>query len=99
MSAKKKPFNAVACACRVAKLPPVKLRAACERLITSELRDVEKILECIAESTVAVAAYVGERYGYGCGDQGHESGVKKFNQRRKRVRSVMGYCTTSEIRF
>ena len=57
-------------------------------------------LDSLAIAAAGVAAYVSERSGDGCGDQGHEIGVETFNAVRSKVRTALGYTySRNDINF
>jgi hypothetical protein len=86
-------------AMRFLRLSPAKYEAAVLRLSSSERCDLEKELEHIAATAAFAATYVGERYGYGCGDQSHKTAVRKANVTKRRVRKAFGYSETPELRI
>ena len=73
-------------------MAPVELDEFASSLKGEEIHKIEMELEAIAEKAGRFASYLGERYGYGCGDQGHDSALKMFNQTGKRIHClVFGY--------
>lgn len=53
-------------------------------------------LDAIAERAARVAAYLEARGGRGCGDSGHDAGVKAANRAARLVRKARGYNCTRE---
>jgi len=70
----------------------------------SKLSSDEK-LEIIVEAEeyvltfMAVLGYVGARYGFGCGDQGHDMAVKECNKFIAKTKKILGYNVHLEIKF
>lgn len=64
-------------------LAPVEWEATAERLTTDERDRLRQELELITERAGMFAAYLDERHGYGCGDQGHEKAIKAANKTGK----------------
>ena len=66
-------------------LAPAKIEAAADFMNTVECRDIAKELESLATRAAERAAYLEERYGYGCGDQGHQKAATRFNRAGRMV--------------
>ena len=81
------------------KLAPVDLEKTADAMTTPERREAREILEQIAQKAASFSAYFDAREGYGCGDQGHKSGVKEFNRVLKKVRQAFGYTITRPLSF
>ena len=64
-------------------LPPVKDR--------SELTEVISDLDAHIQGAVRLLGYVEQRYGNGCGDQGHADAVKESNRLVTKVRRALGF--------
>jgi hypothetical protein len=89
---------------RLLSLPPVKWDAYLTRLLASpdgfvQAAQTRRQLDGLCESAARLAAYVGEREGYGCGDQGHDAAVRKQNRVAGNVRKALGYTYKSGINF
>ena len=52
-------------------------------------------LEALCQKAAMAAAYFAEREGHGCGDQGHDAGVKKANRVLRALRKAQGYTYPS----
>ena len=50
-------------------------------------------------NTIRIGTYLDERYGYGCGDQGHKDSVKKANKAAHKVGDALGYNVTRDVDF
>ena len=71
---------------------PVEWEKIIDKIKVNERRGLAKELEGISKRAGILAAYIEERYGYGCGDQGHEAAVKKMNRAGKMIHmKVFGY--------
>lgn len=74
------------------KKAPIDWRKAIERLHTDERDEMRRKLEAISERAGMLAAYIDERHGYGCGDQGHDKAVKEMNRAGRKIHmDVFGY--------
>lgn len=71
--------------------PMVEWEAIADKLTTAERGELANTLNQIAQRATRAATYFEERYGYGCGDQGHATAVKKQNKVVERVRRVLGF--------
>ena len=65
-------------------MPACDLQEFTDGLTTEERRLLAEQCERIATHAGFVAKYIEERYGYGCGDQGHEDALKAANKARQR---------------
>jgi len=81
------------------KLDKMLAAGRAEGLSDSDLQEVSKILENRGAHLCAIGAYLGERAGFGCGDQGHEKAVKSFNKVMAKCRKVCGYIVTFALKF
>ena len=82
------------------KTAPIELEYITDKLSVVERSELEQALEEIAEKATAFAGYLDMRYGYGCGDQGHEDAVRQFNRYGKMVHcKVFGYNAYLPIKF
>jgi hypothetical protein len=53
-----------------------------------------------ATRSAFIAAYLGERYGYGCGDQGHGKALKAANRAARLTHcEALGYNDCTSINF
>jgi hypothetical protein len=64
-----------------------------------EKRQLGDHFEGLAVNAARIAAYLEQRHGSGCGDQGHEKAVKEQNRVARKVRQAMGYQQTLDINF
>ena len=79
---------------------PVQLEKLVSDMDSQERVEVENFLEAIAEKASQYAGYFEMRYGHGCGDQGHEDAVKRFNRNGKMVHcKTFGYNAYLPITF
>jgi hypothetical protein len=65
----------------------------------ARLQSLEQALEGIATGAARLAAYMGKRHGYGCGDQGHDRAVRVSNKVVAKVRRALGYNVTHPLSF
>lgn len=73
-------------------MAPVDFQKYVEEMQKEDLDETRRLLEGIAERCAFLAGYLDERYGYGCGDQGHEKAVKTGNKHSRAVwMKVFGY--------
>ncbi len=80
-------------------LAPGDLEKKADALNADARHEITETLSRLAEVAASYAAYFEERYGYGCGDQGHKKAVKEFNKVRKAVRKALGFNITYPITF
>jgi hypothetical protein len=71
--------------------PMVEWEASADKMTTAERGEVARALNTMAERAARAASYFEERYGYGCGDQGHSRAVKKQNKLAERIRKALGF--------
>lgn len=65
---------------------------AVDRLSSSERDSLRRELEGMSLRAAMLGAYLDYRHGFGCGDQGHGSAVKRMNRAGRLVwRKVFGY--------
>lgn len=63
-------------------------------------QDVIHDLEALAQRAGMMAAYLSERHGSGCGDQGHNTALKAMNRAGKIIHmKAFGYNAFHELRF
>lgn len=79
-------------------LAPVDLQEHVNGLSTEERRSLCEQIEVISDRAAFVSQYLGERHGYGCGDQGHDDAVKAANKARRKVRNAFGFDRTTDIK-
>lgn len=57
-------------------------------------------LDAVIQRASMLRGYLDARYGHGCGDQGHNDGVKQANRLVSKVRKVIGYSIPKQdVRF
>jgi hypothetical protein len=79
---------------------PVEFDAFCsEPDNRARLQSLEQALEGITTGAARLAAYLGQRHGYGCGDQGHDQAVRESNKVVANVRRALGYTITHAVCF
>jgi hypothetical protein len=79
---------------------PVEFDAFCSQPANrARLQTLEQALEGIATGADRLAAYMGQRHGYGCGDQGHDRAVRESNKVVATVRRAFGYHVTHPVIF
>lgn len=81
----------------IALIPPSEYQARVDQLSVQRRKEIMDELERIAEATVTFIAYLDERYGYGLGDQGHKTAVKRMNKVRREFRKTIGYTITKDL--
>jgi hypothetical protein len=81
------------------RTPPVKFQKLADSIPEGDKDEFIRELDRIIAHATRLAVYVGERYGYGCGDQGHAQGVKKSNKVVAAVRKALGYHGTFGLSF
>lgn len=80
------------------ELAPVDFQSFVDDLSSVDRQKLADELEGIAIQATFTHAYVQERHGYGCGDQGHEVSAKAANKARRKIRNnVIGYNETRDI--
>lgn len=83
---------------KLLNLPPVEFEQYADNAKLNDLRELQEELEKLAVAATFIAVYLDNRYGFGCGDQGHKTAAKKANQARTTLRNkVMGYNETHPI--
>lgn len=76
------------------------LSEAVGKLSVDEARDAASQLEDLVARSAFIAEYTQSRRGLnGCGEHGHEDGVKAANKLRRSIRDAMGYNDTLDIRI
>ena len=79
---------------------PVDWQEKADKMKPEELTEIEGQLEALSERAAMLAGYLTERHGYGCGDQGHEAGVKRANKYLKKIHcDVFGFLRSFEFKF
>lgn len=74
------------------KVAPADWKETVDAMSTKERGELNKELDGIAERAALLAGYLDERYGGGCGDQGHKQAMKTANRNGKMVwTKVLGY--------
>lgn len=73
------------------ELPKAKYREVFDNMPSKERGELERELDNIAQAAAWAYGYAEQRYGSGCGDQGHEDAVKEANKTLAGVRKVLGY--------
>ncbi len=69
------------------------------RMSSPDKYEAAKMLEHIAKQAAWLGTYAEERYGYGCGDQGHADAVKSANKAAKTVWcKALGYNGYHDLR-
>lgn len=69
----------------------VDLEQWAEQWRTADLAEIERFLDGVVVHLARKAAYLSARAGGGCGNQGHQTGVRWQNQRAARIRKAIGY--------
>jgi len=72
-------------------MPPVKWKRYFDRLTMQQRWEATEVLGGLIQQAALMYGYADERYGNGCGDQGHAAAVKDANRRLTGVRKVLGY--------
>ena len=82
------------------KKAPIDWKKSVDRMTSVNKRELAIELENVASVAAMQAEYLNERYGYGCGDQGHEKAEKSANKAGRAIwRKVFGYNAHHDIRF
>lgn len=76
---------------RILQAPMIEWEGIASEMSAEDRGEVARKLNAQAEYLVRVASYFEERYGYGCGDQGHAAAVKAQNRVATRVRRALGF--------
>jgi len=80
--------------------PLVEWEKKVDRMNADARRDMARELEQTSKRAAMLAEYLNERYGYGCGDQGHTKAVKSTNKAAKGVWcGVFGYNAYHDVSF
>lgn len=53
--------------------------------------EMVRYLDAEIERAARLRGYLDERYGHGCGDHGHNDGVKSSNKLAKKIRKALGF--------
>ena len=73
-------------------LAPKDWEGVADQMPEADRGELARALEGIAERATVLGTYLGERYGYGAGDQGHKSAIKVANRKGKALwMRVLGY--------
>jgi hypothetical protein len=84
----------------IMRRPPVEWGKTVNRMKTDDRRELARELEEISRRAAMLAEYLNERYGYGCGDQGHKKGVKSANKAGQKVWcGAFGYNAHHDFSF
>ena len=84
----------------VLQLAPVEFDAYCSDPANRDrLQRMGNELEGIAIGAARLVAYMRQREGMGCGDQGHEEAVDESNRVVHKLRNAFGYNITHPINF
>ena len=82
------------------KRPYVDLPLLSKKMKPDELDETRQRLEAIAQRAAFMAAYLEERQGYGCGDQGHAKALKSANHAARTVwMKAFGYNAYHDLSF
>lgn len=84
-----------------AESPPVQWSTIAESEVRKpEIQDVIGTLSQMAIRLAMFGEYLDQRHGFGCGDQGHETAVRKCNSLQTKIRRAMGYTQArNDINF
>ena len=78
--------------------PFVDLECICKNMENKQ--QIMRLLEGIAINAGMTAAYIMERDGYGCGDQGHRKAVRSLNKAGKIIwTKAFGYNAYHDLSF
>lgn len=81
-------------------LPPVGFQSSDSDRNRGTMDDAIRQLDGMIQALVRFRAYLDERYGHGCGDQGHASAVQNQNTIVAKVRKAMGFSIPrNDVRF
>lgn len=76
----------------------VDLPALCQNM--KNMDEVRRELEGISLRAGEMAAYIDERHGYGCGDQGHDKALKRMNKVGRTIwMKAFGYNAFHDLSF
>lgn len=76
------------------------MREYANKASLKELHTMASELEATAKRAAMMAAYLEQRYGDGCGDQGHESALKEMNRAGRKVWvGIFGYNVFYDVSF
>lgn len=72
-------------------------------MISNNIKNKQELiqhLEELSKRAGMIAAYLSEREGYGCGDQGHEKAIKAMNKAGKTIWcKAFGYNAFHDLSF
>lgn len=75
----------------IKELAPVEFQAQVNAMTTEDRRVYIDELDAIMQKAAMLRGYLDARYGHGCGDQGHQDGVKACNRLVAKVRKALGF--------
>ena len=98
---KKPQFKVVVTREEFLRTPFIDLEALIDSLEKrSDLQDIRQQLEALSVRAGMIAAYLDEREGYGCGDQGHANALKAMNRAGKIIHcKAFGYNAFNDVNF
>jgi phosphopantothenate synthetase len=83
---------------KILRAPFVDLPSLCQNM--KNMQELEHELEALSVRAGMMAAYIGERHGYGCGDQGHNKALKAMNKAGKAIHvKAFGYNAFNDLSF
>jgi hypothetical protein len=82
------------------ELPFIELEKIVNEMSLIERNSLCRELEILSARAGEMAAYLDERYGGGCGDQGHQSAVKNLNKAGRIIwTKAFGYNAYRDLSF
>jgi len=83
---------------RLIEIAPVEWETTVNKMNNHDREELRSQFAHIAKVAAMLEGYLDERYGYGCGDQGHERAMKTANKNGKQVwMKVFGYNGYHEL--
>jgi hypothetical protein len=73
------------------ELAPIGWQAQVDKLTSSQKQELSNWLDSVIERSARLRAYVDARGAVGCGDGGHNDGVKEGNKLVRKIRKALGF--------
>ena len=79
------------------RLAPISWQETADKMGPQERNEARQALEAISARAGMLAAYLDERHGSGCGDQGHAKALRQANRTQRAIRKAFGYQITHDL--
>lgn len=82
------------------ELPPIAWQAEVDKMKDGNKQEVSRWLDGVIERAARLQGYLDGRGAIGCGDGGHDAGVKESNRNVAKVRKALGFNQArNDVRF